>query len=652
MKLINQSHEILNEPDRLKLIELAGRTCYKSESRITSNSASKFVSTLVKSGHWSVLEHSSVSFEIDEGTFWWIRKTMSRRDLISNYVNADNYLTLSNLDRFVVSGNFRAWKEFLSIPNVLMNDDIRGINYYLAKTWPEIFTDIVRTNVMVEPLRETEMSLDEKILHKRISVRFITNRGCCYDDKTEILTSDGFKLFKDLTSDDAIWTLNPETKQPEYQTPTQYHEYDWNGELIGGKSSMVDFLVTPNHRMFYFHYDSRKQRQWKINQADKIYKKRIKFQRGLFYPQKGVPVPEDYPQQNTLPFARFLGMFITDGSKYKRFDTGGKVTLHQTKEFGKKYIKNFLTQLGWKYSEKDFGFVIHSTALYKFLHENFAQVRHEYGRVPYWIKDAPRDYLEQFIRAVIKGDGNTHKTNGHEVIYTTNKALADDYQECILRLGFCSTVRTDDRTGQERVLNGNIIHNNKPCYVVSITRRTTEHLFNKKHWYKKHYQGKVYCVSVPNGIVYVRRNNKAFWSGNSHELVRHRSASFSQESTRYVKYNKSAMEFIRPVWGDFEETKVSFLKPSSAEFKFIIALDEAESYYNKLLALGWKAEQAREVLPNSLKTELVMTTSVREWYHVMKLRTAKAAHPQIRDLMHGLLTELIEIEPDVFGDLS
>lgn len=331
MKLINQSHEILNESNKLKLIELCGRVCYKSESKITTDSASSFVSRIVRSGHWSVLEHASIAFEINEGTFWWIRKMMPRKDLIENYVNDDSYLVLSNLDRFVVSGNFRAWKEYLSIPNVLMNDDLRGINYYLAKEWPEIFADIVATTVMVKPLEESEMSLDERILHKRISVRFITNRGAAYE--------------------------------------------------------------ALRHR-------------------------------------------EDAWLDNSI-FDRFLG-------------------------------------------------------------------------------------------------------------------------------------------------------------------------------------------------------------------------AVSQESTRYVNYKNSEMEFIKPVWMDnnYLGNYSPIFKAENQDGIFIEQCLLAELSYNNLISSGWRPEMAREVLPNALKTEIVMTASLREWYHVMRLRTSNKAHPQIRSLMTGLLDDLISIEPKVFGDLK
>jgi len=110
--------------------------------------------------------------------------------------------------------------------------------------------------------------------------------------------------------------------------------------------------------------------------------------------------------------------------------------------------------------------------------------------------------------------------------------------------------------------------------------------------------------------------------GVTHELVRHRLCAFSQESTRYVDYQKE-MEFIKPVWADNSEA-YNIWKQS---------LSDSEDKYNELRKLGWRPEQAREVLPNSLKTEIVTTANLREWRHIFKLRTSKAAHPQIRMLM-------------------
>jgi len=120
--------------------------------------------------------------------------------------------------------------------------------------------------------------------------------------------------------------------------------------------------------------------------------------------------------------------------------------------------------------------------------------------------------------------------------------------------------------------------------------------------------------------------------GVSHELVRHRLASFSQESTRYVDY-KDDIEFIDPAWPP--ENK-------AAEQVWWAAMESAELAYRELREKGWRPEQAREVLPNSLKTEIVMTANFREWLHVFDLRCDKAAHPQMRALMCGLRDEFLE----------
>ena len=130
--------------------------------------------------------------------------------------------------------------------------------------------------------------------------------------------------------------------------------------------------------------------------------------------------------------------------------------------------------------------------------------------------------------------------------------------------------------------------------------------------------------------------------GVTHELVRHRLCSFSQESTRYVRYD-GQMEFIKPVWWN---------KWSNAEkSEWESALTNSENAYRKLLEYGSKPQEAREVLPNSLKTEIVTTANLREWRHIFKLRCSKAAHPQIRALMQDCLKGFSLSIPIIFDDL-
>jgi len=139
--------------------------------------------------------------------------------------------------------------------------------------------------------------------------------------------------------------------------------------------------------------------------------------------------------------------------------------------------------------------------------------------------------------------------------------------------------------------------------------------------------------------------------GVTHELVRHRIASFAQESTRYVNYKDSNMEFIRPVF----DWAPSIPVPKNPMVKFNLwatAMGQAENYYKGLSECGCSPQEARSVLPNSLKTEIVVTANIREWRQIFKLRTATGAHPQIRELMIPLLEHLQGLLPELFEDIE
>ena len=140
--------------------------------------------------------------------------------------------------------------------------------------------------------------------------------------------------------------------------------------------------------------------------------------------------------------------------------------------------------------------------------------------------------------------------------------------------------------------------------------------------------------------------------GVSHELVRHRLCAFSQESTRYCNY-KGGCEFIIPPWIDLPEGEYERgLKLTHPDYLWAKVMLTAEESYIELLAKGWSPQQARSVLPNSLKTEIVVTTNLREWRHIFKLRCAKVAHPQMRELMIPLFDEVKDFIPVIFDDIE
>jgi thymidylate synthase (FAD) len=140
--------------------------------------------------------------------------------------------------------------------------------------------------------------------------------------------------------------------------------------------------------------------------------------------------------------------------------------------------------------------------------------------------------------------------------------------------------------------------------------------------------------------------------GVSHEIVRHRLASFSQESTRYCNYSKekfgSRLTFIIPPWVVDNPLECN----DRATEVWLSGLTACQSRYLSLLELGWAPQQARAILPNSLKTEIVVTANLREWRTILKQRTSLAAHPQMQELMVPLLAELKKLVPVIFDDIN
>lgn len=134
--------------------------------------------------------------------------------------------------------------------------------------------------------------------------------------------------------------------------------------------------------------------------------------------------------------------------------------------------------------------------------------------------------------------------------------------------------------------------------------------------------------------------------GVSHEIVRHRLAAYCQESTRYCNYSKGQFG------GEITVIKPCYLLEGTAAYDaWKNACEAAERAYFDLLDIGLSAQEARAVLPNSLKTEICMTANIREWRHFFQLRCSPAAHPQMREVATQLLRESRAKIPVLFDDI-
>lgn len=347
----------------------------------------------------------------------------------------------------------------------------------------------------------------------------------CYSDDTEILTENGWKLFKDLEKDEKVLTLNPATMEVEYNIPDEYHKYMVDDDLYHFTTKGIDLLVTGDHNMV-----TRTNKKGKIQKitAEEIFADPKKYyyyetlkNDGKFNCIKNekIIIPEvvdtlnrnmDNKHQNggekiiePEDWFKFIGWFISEGSAYKT-KSNYVVSINQNGNVNPKNveeIKECIKNIGFNFYKNGDNININSKQLYTYIKQLFP-VNGCIG------KHIPREYLSynadclmNLFDSLMKGDGNKDGSR-----YTTvSKQLADDFTELLLKLGMCGTVDKEVYKGSE-IYRVRICKNLNPSF---------GDMYSKKiNCSKVHYEGYVYDVTVKNHIIYVRRNGKSCWGSN------------------------------------------------------------------------------------------------------------------------------------------
>ena len=358
----------------------------------------------------------------------------------------------------------------------------------------------------------------------------------CFSEDTDILTDNGWKPIADIVVGDSVATLNTDTNQIEYQQPTDYIITPYEGKMIDITSpkKSIECRVTPNHLVL------RTDRN-----GDNVYKEEAgKLKDKGYIPRTGewngedfdyFELPEYHNEWDFIgkegkkimtkvkhdvsvkieadDFAAFLGWYLSEGST----DTWN-VNITQYKH--KQKVKEFLDRLPFKYRDEKSGYRISSKQLVSYLDE-FGISNEKF--VPDFIKNACPRIINSFLDAYNLGDGSIHKNQ--RLYFTTSKKMADDLQELVLKAGRVANITIQQKAGTKMsVRGGKEYTRNHNIYVVSELavkdRMWFEATGKRKDNYIKEvdYIGKVYCVTVPNGTVYVRRNGKPFWSSNCMRL--------------------------------------------------------------------------------------------------------------------------------------
>jgi nucleoside-diphosphate-sugar epimerase/intein/homing endonuclease len=345
----------------------------------------------------------------------------------------------------------------------------------------------------------------------------------CYDDETEILTKDGWKQFEDLTQVDEVLTREEDDRTGRYEVPTEIHEYSFDGELYHQQNQSIDFRITPNHRVFTQKVNSNESGDGRYGglrerTVSDIEKKRVVYDTGFDwegeYRDTFTLPPTDDAEAIDIPldsWLRFLGWYIAEGYVKQRSDRPNnyRVGFSQSKEsIWVSDLEDALREVGDRLGtgvekrEEDDVF------RYELFNKQLAKCLDGLGKsvekhIPKDIKQLDQPLLRTLLSALIKGDGSHRSADRDSMRYfTRSEQLADDVQEIALKCGYASVVSYTQEYDR---------------YVVGIAQGPRVHV-NRGESTDEFvaYSGKVWCVTVPgDGIVFVRRNGKPVWSGNS-----------------------------------------------------------------------------------------------------------------------------------------
>lgn len=374
--------------------------------------------------------------------------------------------------------------------------------------------------------------------------------GSCYDKETEILTENGFRFFKDLDKDEKVACLNPENNQLEYYKPKSFIKEKFKGNLQCGINSLIDYAVTPNHKMYVSIPDniSEKKLNFNLISSEEVFGKNMHFKKDAIWngeEKEFITIPalcgdyKDNKKYNTdkkIPmdlWLKFFGFWIAEGwtSKTKNLKQTGICQVKSNEYLNELFCD--LKTMGYNptYTKDGNQVRVFDMQLWEYLIQ-FGGAYEKF--IPGEILNLSARQLKILLDWYLKGDGSVEIggerfdkrynkmskfSYNRKRAYTISKRLSDNIQEICLKIGILSTV-SNRGIRNSKMKDGREVNGKYDALVISIgsggirSRKTP--LLRSENQFEKPYDDFVYCVNVPHNIIYVRRNGKTMWCGNSH----------------------------------------------------------------------------------------------------------------------------------------
>ncbi len=376
--------------------------------------------------------------------------------------------------------------------------------------------------------REFVHPINTNFEHKRLfpdNIGPSTGEMGCYDDKTEVLTDKGWKFFKDVSYDDEICTLDPSTHVIEYHKPIAIVVFDHHDKLVTLQNSALDIAVTLDHNMYVCSQQSGKHGANKFDfvRARNLGGQSVIKRTGMwigtdqeYFTLPSVSVRHQEGNQATLhcvsemripmdDWLAFMGVWSWAGSAF-----GNKISVtHRTTEKSA-IIEKMLSKLPFSFTKDESGFYCYDKQLYSYL-KNLGP--DWYKHVPDFVKDLSPRQITLFLDWYAL-DSRVAIRNGSRVFCTPSKRLADDIQELLLKIGRLGIVDVKQRDNLPWTIHS-LENPSRTEYEIIEQTVQLDSYIERKDARIISYSGRVYCASVKNHIMYVRRNGKPCWCGNT-----------------------------------------------------------------------------------------------------------------------------------------
>jgi hypothetical protein len=373
----------------------------------------------------------------------------------------------------------------------------------------------------------------------------------CFTDSAEILTGEGWKAFKELNGE-RVCTLNPDTREVEYQSPIKIVNEDYEGRMIEIDHRNLQTTVTPNHRFYLIDrygesYYATAQELYE-NPENHSHSRIPKTAENGFSSDLSGPFNPFGIEDET--FFKFLGIWLADGSTTTGDYKKDLIQITQVKEASSRKIRQLLDSfpngMEWKEYNQENGdgnnksiFRLKNKEFRDYLRNNLGEDCYS-KRIPSFVKNARTDLLENLVKWFQKGDGRSVDTvvdsreYNRKEVFSTSKNLINDLQELVVKMGESGNI-TEHETKQDYEFADHVVKAKNKSTLYQLHRSTTKSIYTDPRHFdvsETWYDGTIHCVSVPNSTIYVRDNGKAFWSGNS-EVV----------NLQNVSHNITSMEW-------------------------------------------------------------------------------------------------------------